>query len=312
LRPGRAARNILLLLFLNLLGLLSAAVWAGVTESLPLSLPTGQWRPLEEWQSPALQAALARSLQQRRDWTPLLAGRKMAVGLVDLADPQAPRFAQVNGQTMLYAASLPKLVVLLAAFHGLADGRLPQTPYLRQQLTAMIRESSNPAAAEIIRRLGLPYIQSLLFLPRYRFYSPRQGGGLWVGGTFAPGGQHYPDPLQDLTQAATALQVCRFYYLLAYGRLLNPAASRQMLEIMAYPGLKDKFVAVLERTVAADRLFRKNGTYGQTHCDSVLVWGPGRRRYILVGLVEDARGEQILRDLVPLAEQVLRQTAGRR
>ena len=297
---------------LTLLGLAATSLSAGEVETLPLSLPAGQWRPLEEWQSPTLQAALARSLAQRRDWSPLLAARKMAVGLVDLADPRAPRFAQVNGQTMLYAASLPKLVVLLAAFHGLAEGRLAPTPHLRQQLTAMIRESSNPAAAELIRRLGLPYIQSLLFLPRYRFYAPRQGGGLWVGSTFAPGGEQYPEPLQDLTQAATALQVCRFYYLLAYGRLLNPAASRQMLAIMAYPGLQDKFVAVLERTVPGSRLYRKNGTYGQTHCDSVLVWGPGRRRYILVGLVEDARGEQILRELVPLAEQALRQTAGRR
>ena len=47
---------------------------------------------------------------------------------------------------------------------------------------------------------------------------------------------------------------------------------------------------------------------GTTHCDSVLVWGEGWRRYILVGLVEDAGGEQILRELVPVAERVLQQS----
>lgn len=293
---------------LALLGLLIFAS-LGAASSLPLAVPATSWRPLEDWQNAALQAALTRALSAPREWAALLQARKMAVGLVDLADPRAPRFAQVNGQTMLYAASLPKIVVMLAAFHGFADRRLSLTPQIKQDLVAMIRESSNPAAARLINRLGLPYIQSLLFQPRYRFYNVRQGGGLWVGSTFAPGGLLLPDPLHDLTQGATVFQVCRFYYLLAYGRLLNPTASQQMLEIMAYPGLKDKFVAVLERSVPPDRLFRKNGTYGQTQADSVLVWGPGWRRYILVGLVEDARGEQILRELVPLAERVLRQTA---
>ncbi len=309
---GRYPAKKLSWLFLGLLclGLQSGLGWAA--SDLPLSLSPAQWRPLEDCQNPALQAVLDQALRLRPGWRELIAAHKLAVGLVDLADPRAPRFAQINGDTMLYAASLPKIVVLLAAFHGMADGRLPQTPQIRRELTAMIRESSNPAAASLIHRLGLPYIQSLLFQPRYRFYRPRQGGGLWVGSTFAPGGPQYPEPLQDLTQAATATQVCRFYYLLAFGRLLNPTASRQMLEIMAHPGLNDKFVAVLGSTVPPDRLFRKNGTFATTHGDSVLVWGNGWRRYILVGLVEDARGEQMLRELVPVAERVLRQARPRR
>lgn len=306
----RSAASCFLLVLLSLIGLLTSAALAAA--DLPITLPPSQWRPLEAWQNAPLQIALAKALQQPRGWSELIAAHKLAVGLVDLSDPARPRFAQVNGDTMLYAASLPKIVVLLAAFQALAEGRMSQTPQLQQDLTAMIRESSNPAAALLINRLGLQRIQSLLFHPRYRFYNPRRGGGLWVGSTFAPGGPQYPEPLWDLTQAATAAQVCRFYYLLASGRLVNPSASRQMLAIMSHPGLRDKFVAVLERTVPPDRLFRKNGTYGQTHCDSVLVWGPGWRRYILVGLVEDARGEQILRDLVPLAERVLRQSRSRR
>lgn len=305
-------RNLALLsLGLLYLALLGSLGWAAPAD-LPLNLPPAQWRPLEDCQHPALQAALDQAVRPRPGWRELIARHKLAVGLVDLAEPRAPRFAQINGDTMLYAASLPKIVVLLAAFHGFADGRLPQTPQSRRELIAMIRDSSNPAAAALIQRLGLPYIQSLLFQPRYRFYRPRQGGGLWVGSTFAPGGPQFPEPLQDLTQAATATQVCRFYYLLASGRLLNPTASRQMLEIMAYPGLNDKFVALLAPTLPPDRLFRKNGTYGPTHCDSVLVWGQGWRRYILVGLVEDTRGEQTLRELVPVAERVLRQSRSRR
>jgi beta-lactamase class A len=262
-------------------------------------------------QDPELQANLARSLKQRSLWDCLIAEAKMAVGLVDLSNPQAPRFAQVNGNTMMYAASLPKLAVLLAAFQGFEDRTLLQTPQVMLDLNDMIRESSNSAAAIMIHRIGLSKIQSLLFDPRYRFYDARQGGGIWVGSTFASHGERFPDPMQDLLQAATATQVCRFYYQLAYGKLINTKRSLQMLQVLSNPGLHDKFVSVLEPSISPDRIFRKNGTFGTTHCDSVLVWGEGWRRYILVGLVEDAQGEKILRELVPLAESVLRQSQAR-
>jgi beta-lactamase class A len=288
--------------------LLYPVVQVMAVPGLPITLPQGQWQPLVQRQDPELQANLAKSLKQRSLWQCLIAEDKMAVGLVDLSNPQAPRFSQVNGNTMMYAASLPKIAVLLAAFQGFEDRTLSQTPQVMMDLNEMIRESSNPAAAIMINRIGLSKIESLLFNPRYRFYDLRQGGGIWVGSTFSSYGERCPDPLKDLYQAASATQVCRFYYQLAYGRLINTKRSIQMLQVLSNPGLHDKFVASLEQSISPDRIFRKNGTYGTTHCDSVLVWGEGWRRYILVGLVDDARGEQILRELVPVAERVLRQS----
>jgi beta-lactamase class A len=275
---------------------------------LPIIVPQAQWRDLEQRQDLELQANLTRTLKQQSIWHGLIAENKMAVGLVDLSNPQAPRFAQVNGNSMMYAASIPKLAVLLAAFQGFEDRTLPQTPQLMLDLNDMIRESSNPAAALMIERIGFSRIESVLFNPRYRFYDPKKGGGIWVGTTFASFGERRPEPLKDLYLAATATQVCRFYYQLAYGRLINSKRSIQMLQVLSNPGLHDKFVCVLERSISPDRIFRKNGTYRTTHCDSVLVWGEGWRRYILVGLVEDAQGEQILRELVPVAERLLRQS----
>ncbi len=105
----------------------------------------------------------------------------MAVGLVDLSDVRSPRFAQVNGNSMMYAASIPKLAVLLAAFQGFENRTLPQTPQIMLDLNDMIRESSNSAAAAMIERIGLSKIESLLLSPRYQFYDPRQGGGIWLG-----------------------------------------------------------------------------------------------------------------------------------
>jgi beta-lactamase class A len=308
-KPGRC-RGLFGPVVFGLLSFLLAAKALAVP-GLPIILPEGQWRPLVQWQNAALQANLARSLNQRTLWRCLVAEDRMAVGLVDLADLVKPRFARINGNSMMPAASIPKLAVLLAAFQGFENRTLPQTPHMMLELNDMIRESSNSAAARLIERLGLHTIESLLFNPRYRFYDPRQGGGIWLGSTFSSSGERYPDPIKDLYLAATATQLCRFYYQLAYGRLINVKRSTQMLQVMSNPGLHDKFVSVLEQSLPPDRMFRKNGTLRTTHCDSVLVWGEGWRRYILVGLVEDSQGEQILRELVPVAEQVLRQNRGR-
>ena len=54
------------------------------------------------------------------------------------------------------------------------------------------------------------------------------------------------DPLRGLIHGATVTQVCRFYYLMATGRLISPERSRQMLEYLNAPGIHHKFVHSLD------------------------------------------------------------------
>jgi beta-lactamase class A len=279
---------------------------------LPLSVSGPEWRPLDQRSDKSLETRLNLALKQHESWQTLIHQGKMSVGLVDLSNPQKPRFAQVNGNTMMYGASLPKLMVLLAAFQGFADGSLKETTQIHRDLIEMIRRSSNSAASQVIGQIGLRKIEALASDRRYRFYDPQKGGGIWLGGTFVSGGELNPEPITGLTHTATAYQVCRFYYQLAYGRLISPERSRQMLKILAFPDLPGKFVTVLETAVPPNHLYRKSGEVRGFHADSVLVWDAGWRRYILVALVEDDRGEQILKELVPVAENVLRpkQTLG--
>jgi beta-lactamase class A len=270
----------------------------------PLPLAAGPaWRPLDQRPDQKLQARLEQALKPHASWQSLIRAGKMSVALVDLSHPQAPRYAQVNGGAMLYGASLPKLLVLLAAFQGFADGSLKETPQIHRDLIEMIRRSDNHASSVVISQIGLRKIEALASDRRYGFYEPRKGG-MWLGGTFMPGGEVNPEPMTGLTHTATAYQVCRFYYLLAYGKLVSPERSRQMLKILAFPDLPGKFVTVLEKAVAPNHLYRKSGEVRGFHADSVLVWD-GWRRYILAALIEDDRGEQILKDLVPVAENVL-------
>ena len=284
----------------------SAAGAGAASPTLPLRVPDRAWRPLDQRGDVVLQAKLAQALKKEPLWQTLIANQKMAVGLVDLTDPARPRFAQVNGQIMMYAASLPKLAILLAACQGFEDGSLKETPRIRADLIEMIRRSDNFAASQVVARIGLPKIERLILDPPYRFYDTRKGGGIWLGSSFGRDGQHNPEPLKNLLQAATVNQVCRFYYLLAYGRLINPERSRQMLKILAFPDLHDKFVSALEGAVPPNYLYRKSGEFRIWHSDSILVWDKTWRRYILVSMVEDRQGEQILRKLAPLVEQILK------
>jgi len=284
----------------------------GGSSRLPLGASASEWRPLDQWGDQKLQARLEAALKKRDSWQSLIHAGKMSVGLVDLSNPKAPRFAQVNGNTMMYGASLPKLMVLLAAFQGFEDGALKETSEVHRDLIEMIRRSDNPAASRMIGRIGLKKIDALASDRRYRFYDPQKGGGIWLGGTYVFGGEQNPEPITGLSHTATAFQLCRFYYLLAYGRLISPERSRQMLKILAFPDLPGKFVSVLETSVPPNYLYRKSGEVRGFHADSILVWDTGWRRYILVAMIDDAGGEQILKDLVPVAEQVLKPSQLRR
>ena len=275
---------------------------------LPLSIPPEQIKPLRSLINRDFQQALEQRLRKNRTWSQLIDRRRMAVGVVDLSDVNNIRFARVNGNTMMYAASLPKLAILLAAEQALEDGTLKETEAVRNDMRIMISRSDNGAASRMMELVGgSPAIEKVLRDPRYELYDPNWGGGLWVGKLYAKGGKRYPDPVLGTSHGATASQVCRFYYLLAMGQLVSRDRSVDMLACMVAPEIRHKFVFTLFKLVPEAKIYRKSGTWQQWHSDSALVWGPSWRRYIVVGLIEDPKGEQILRNLIPAVEEVLRQ-----
>ena len=113
------------------------------------------------------------------------------------------------------------------------------------------------------------------------------------------------DPLNNISHGATATQVCRFFYLLSEGRMINPQRSAQMLADLADPKLHHKFVSQVEQRAPAARMFRKSGTWRQWHSDAIMVRGTKWRDYILVGLIESEQGETILRNVLPAVEELI-------
>jgi beta-lactamase class A len=243
-----------------------------------------------------VQAALETSLKQLALDGAVRDGR-LAVTLVDITDPAAPALAQVNGHRMMYAASLPKIAILLGAFHKAAEEGRALSAEDIDELTSMIRVSSNVAASDALQRVGLDYLAKVLQSDRYRLYDPALNGGLWVGKSYGPSPAVRRDPLHNLSHGATAYQVARFYYLLETGQLVSAQASRQMKEILGSPGIHHKFVAGLEQRFPDARIYRKSGSWRTFHADSALVERAGRR-YIAVGLANDPRGGEWMRELI--------------
>lgn len=250
-----------------------------------------------------LQNSLNRALKKLQLERAVDEGR-LAVSLVDVSDPARPRYAGVNDRKMLYAASLPKIAVLLAAFEKVKEGLLAYTSDVKEMLTRMIRFSSNPDASLAIQTVSFPYIASVLTTPQYRFYDPAQNGGLWVGKAYGgPNDQWQRDPLHNLSHGATSRQVARFFFLLDRGSLVSPAYSAEMKEILSDPGIHHKFVKGLETKPGA-RIYRKSGTWRNWHSDAALVEREGKR-YIAVALMEDRKGGEVLERLIVELDDII-------
>lgn len=275
--------------------------------SLPIQINSSEVKPLNSLNDLSLQKLLEKELMANFEWKNLISQKKMSVGIVDLSNPNKARYASINGDYMMYAASLPKIAILLSAMDALEKGELTETSEITKDMRLMISKSNNQASTRMIDRLGYSKIESVMTDPKYLFYDKNHGGGLWVGKRYGGGGDTNREPLKNLSHAATVDQVCRYYYLLANGKLVNRKRSQQMLNIMGNPDLHHKFVNSIEKIAPKAQLFRKSGSWSTFHSDSILVWGNDpSRRYILVALIDDSNGEQIIRNLVKPIEKALK------
>jgi beta-lactamase class A len=224
--------------------------------------------------------------------------------VVDISDIENPRVAAMNGDEMMYAASLPKIAVLLAAFEKIAQGKMELDFETEWKLHKMIKASSNVAATEMMHLVGKEYIARVLLSPRYRLYDPRHNGGLWVGKDYAKAGLWKRDPLHNISHGATAMQVARYYYLLETENLVTPEHSRKMKEILGHSLLRHKFVKAMTRISPGASVFRKSGSWRTYHSDSALVES-GDSKYIAVVLSNDKNGAVWLDEIITALDGII-------
>ena len=225
---------------------------------------------------------------------------QVAVGVLDL---RRQRVAMIHPDRIEYAASVPKIGILLAYFvlHPEAAEGLDEAT--AHELGLMVKASSNEMAAKHSRAMGLREIQQVL--NDRGFYDASRGGGLWVGKHYGPNSERIGDPVADHSHAATVRQLLRFYWMLDTGRLISPAASRRMRELFLSPAIphdEHKFVKGL-----ADRdvvLLRKWGSWQEWLHDTALIEGADRR-YVLVALTRHPAGDAYLEELAREVDGVM-------
>jgi beta-lactamase class A len=273
--------------------------------NFPIDVSTAEYKPFTGINDKHLSESLLNKLKENKEYAKLIKKKKLCLGVVDISNPSNPKYASVNGNHMMYAASLPKIAILLGVMDAVDKKEVKMTPQIHNDLQRMIRYSDNQASTRMIDLVGYEKIAKTLKDPKYDLYNEEKGGGLWVGKRYAAAGRRYPEPIKGLSHAASVNQVCKFYYMLAYGKLISCDKSEEMLDYMVDPALHHKFVNCLNKVCPDADIYRKSGTWRTYHADSVLVIGKEWRSYILVALVDDANGEKIIRELLPIVEELI-------
>lgn len=223
-----------------------------------------------------------------------------AVGVLDL---HTLRLAMVRPDRIDYAASVPKIGILLAYFQLHPETATNLDVTTRRELGEMIKISSNEIAAKYSQQLGLKNIQQVL--DSYGFYDATRGGGLWVGKHYGKSSERYGDPVGNNSHGATVRQLLRYYLLLEQGKLVSPAASKTMREIFASPDiahLNDRFVkGLVGRNV---QLLRKSGWWEDWFLDTAIITGGGRH-YIIVAMTHHPKGDDYLEAFAPMVDDLL-------
>jgi beta-lactamase class A len=227
--------------------------------------------------------------------------KQLSLVLVIVTDPEKPRLAELNGRNMVYAASLPKIAILLGAAVAIDEGRLELNDELQTELDNMIRQSCNQCATRVLELVGRQELIEVLQSPEYQFYDHTKTGGLWVGKDYGPGSAYQRDPVSGLSHGATAFQAARFYYMLQTGNLVSPQQTEMMLDVLSNSAIKHKFVKGLAAYPDLE-IYRKSGTWKTYHADSALVRTNGLA-YIMIALAHNGNGAAWLKQLAaPLHE----------
>jgi len=291
--------------------------------------------------SPALQSFLDSSLREIGSQDPKLLASSPRIAVIDLSSQGTPALAQIRGNERVYPASVVKFVYLMAAYSWQERGRLVIDASLDQQLSEMIRESSNQATRKVFSRLTatepgpeLAPADYALFRDRrlvvkkwleaigisdLHTVSPTYDGG---GDLFGRDEQFLRDrsvdgalPSRDgqfaNRQAMTAAGTARLLALLATDRALTAEDSaivrgRMKRNIAEQPHLAHR-IAGGAAQVPGSEVYSKSGTWGPIYADAGIVRHASGRQFVLAFFTDASppyRGEAIAELTQRLAEHL--------
>lgn len=271
---------------------LGLALGLFVSLSAACAAAEDRYPDLRDRHDPAFQKDLDALLGDLPDFWYGVRKQELSLVIADVTDLKRPKVAWYNPENELYAASMPKVAIVFGAFVEHDRGVLEFDEETRRQLVGMVKKSSNADATAVLRKVGIARLAEILQDERHgELYDIERGGGLWVGKAYDKSPVWKRDPLKNLSHAANAIQVARFYYGVLTGTLVDEKHQPFLAEIFGEPGLNHKFVKGLKgREDAA--IYRKSGTWRNFHSDGAVVSRDGME-YIAVAVdtvPEAARG----------------------
>lgn len=241
---------------------------------------------------------------------------QLAVTLVDLSAPAAPRQAAYRGDVLIYPASVIKLFYLAAAHRWMEDGKLADTPELRRAMRDMIVDSSNDATHYVIDLLtgttSGPELSATEIKTWFdqrnavtRYFTSLGYTGViaskkpWGDGPYGREKQAITlfDPKRNmLTTDATA----RLFVEIATGRCITAARSAEMMTLLARdprtgdpdPDNQAKFTGPALPPGA--KLWSKAGWTSQTRHDAAYIELPNGAKFLLVIFTTDHAAERTI------------------
>ncbi len=239
---------------------------------------------------------------------------QIAVTLVDLAEPAAPKWAAHRGGEAIYPASVVKLFYLVAAHRWMEDGRLAETDEATRALRDMIVDSSNDATHHVVDLLtdttSGPELapDALAAWHARRNAVNRYFGSLGYAGINCNKKPWCEGPYGREVQAIRAFEPKR-------NLLTTDATARLMAEIAldraVTPARCARMRGLLSRDISAPatpedqvhgfvgsalrpgmKLWSKAGWTSQTRHDAALVELPGGRRVVLVVFTENHANDE--------------------
>lgn len=272
--------------------------------------------------SPALQSFIDGQMDAALGRDPRLRAAKVRVAVLDLAHGDPPVLADYHGDAPIYPASVVKFVYLMAAYRWQEEGRLRIEGEFDQDLSEMIRQSSNQATRKVFARLTETEPGPELPPEAYREFRERRlvvkrwlatlgihdlhcvnptydGNGDLFGrdaqflrDAGVPGGLGRENGSAPNRQAMTAVGTAKLLALLATDRALTPADSalvrrRMRRDPKEQPHLAHRIAGGAAR-VGGLEVYAKSGTWGPIYADAGIVRDVASGRQFVIAVFTEA------------------------
>jgi beta-lactamase class A len=186
--------------------------------------------------------------------------------------------ANINGSSMLQAASMIKPFVALAFFHEVEAGRLSYSETARRHMELMIQKSNNESTNWVMRQTGGPSATEALLKRHY----PALCQQIRIVEYIPEGGKTYRNQ-------GSAGDYGRFLHELWHRRLPQ---SDEMLRVMGLPG-NDRLFTKVKSVPTGTRVYNKMGSTAMCCGDMGILVARGKDGksypYAVIGVIESGR-----------------------